>query len=162
MLYTATLSIEIPKTVRNNEMSYKKDYERQVKAILTNAYIFEAVNLDNVPLPPNHIFTESAAWDTGAEISIISPRVVATLGIKPFAETSIMGVGDDERVGVYKIHVGLPNGYLYEDLIVYCSDIDDYDILIGMDLISQSDFFITIINGNNHFYFQLPATGQIG
>lgn len=140
---------------------YKQDFEGRLKAILTEAYIFEAVDLDVNPVPENHIFTHSAAWDTGAEVSIISPRVVKTLGLKSFAETSIMGVGGDEKVGVYKIHVGLPNGFLYEDLIVYCSDIDDYDILIGMDLISQSDFFITNINGNNQFYFRLPAEGGI-
>ena len=62
---------------------------------------------------------------------------------------------------VFCIHVGLPNGYLYEDLIVYCSEIDDYDILIGMDLISQSDFFLTNIKGDNIFAFQYPATGKI-
>ena len=142
-------------------MAFQKDYEGRLKAILTDAYIFEAVDLDENPVPLNRVYTQSAAWDTGAEISIISPRVVEALGLVPFAETSIMGVGGDETVGVYKIHIGLPNGYLYEDLIVYSSDIDDYDMLIGMDLISQSDFFLTNISGNNRFYYQLPATGAV-
>ena len=57
-----------------------------------------------------------------------------------------MGIGGDEEVDVYKVHIGLPNDFLYEDLTVYCGDIDDYDILIGMDLISQSDFFLTNID----------------
>ena len=26
---------------------------------------------------------------------------------------------------------------------VYCSDIDDYDILLGMDIITETDFVIT-------------------
>ena len=56
-----------------------------------------------------------------------------------------MGIGGDENVDVFKIHVGLPNDFLYEDLVVFCSDIDDYDILIGMDIISLSDFFLTNI-----------------
>ena len=72
-----------------------------------------------------------------------------------------MGVGGDEEVGVFQIHIGLPNDFLYEDLIVYCGDIDDYDILIGMDLISLSDFFLTNIKGNTRFCFQIPATGRI-
>ena len=142
-------------------MGFQKDYKGLLKAVMTEAIIFEAVNLDDVPIPQNRIFTDSAVWDTGAEITIVSPRIVKSLGLKPFTETSIMGIGGDERVGVYKIHLGLPNGYLYEDMIVYCSDIDNYDILIGMDLISQSDFFITNIKGNSRFYFQLPAEGHI-
>lgn len=142
-------------------MEYKQDYDGRIKAVLTEAYIFEAVDLDETPEPSDHVFTQSAAWDTGAEVSIISPRVVEALKLKPFAKTSIMGVGGDEEVGVYKNHVGLPNGFLYEDLIVYCSDIDDYDILIGMDLILQSDFFITNIEGNNRFFFRMPAKGTV-
>ncbi|MBR3480372.1 MAG: hypothetical protein IKH32_06725 [Prevotella sp.] len=81
---------------------------------------------------------------------------------EPFEHTSLMGIGGDEEVGVYLIHLGLPNGYLYRNLIVYASDIDDYDVLIGMNLISQSDFFITNIGGNNHFTFDIPATGKVG
>lgn len=142
-------------------MGFQKDYKGLLKAVMTEAIIFEAVNLDDVSVPQNRIFTDSAVWDIGAEITIVSPRIVKSLGLKPFTETSIMGIGGDERVGVYKIHLGLPNGYLYEDMIVYCSDIDNYDILIGMDLISQSDFFITNIKGNSRFYFQLPAEGHI-
>lgn len=72
-----------------------------------------------------------------------------------------MGIGGNEEVDVYKVHVGLPNDFLYEDLIVYCSDIDDYDILIGMDLITLSDFFLTDVEGNTRFCFQMPATGKL-
>ena len=141
-------------------MNYRHDFEGRVKAILSDAYIFEAIDLDNEE-PSNHFFTSNAAWDTGAEITIISPRVVEALHLKPMTQTTVMGIGGDEKVNVYKIHIGLPNDFLYEDLIVYCSDIDDYDILIGMDLISLSDFFLTYVDGNNRFCFQMPATGKI-
>ena len=141
-------------------MIYKQEYEGRLKAILSDAYIFDAIDLDQEE-PSSHFFTSHAAWDTGAEITIISPRVVNALGLKPIAQTTVVGIGGDEQVNVYKIHIGLPNGFLYEDLIVYCSDIDDYDILIGMDLISLSDFFLTYVEGNNKFMFQIPATGSI-
>lgn len=141
-------------------MIYRHDFKGRAKVILSDAYVFEAVNLDNQE-PSNHYFTNHAAWDTGAEISIISPRVVEALNLRPITQTTIMGIGGDEEVNVYKIHVGLPNDFLYEDLIVYCSDIDDYDILIGMDLISLSDFFLTNFEGNTRFCFQMPAVGKI-
>ena len=36
----------------------------------------------------------------------------------------------------------------------------DYDILIGMDIIAKSDFFLTNIDGNSRFFFRLPAEGK--
>lgn len=138
---------------------FSQEYGGELTAIITNALIFEAAEIRAGAALTNRFFTENAAWDTGAEISIIPPRVVNTLHLKPFARTSIMDIGGDEEVGVYKVHLGLPNGYLYKDRYVYCSDIDDYDILIGMDIISKSDFFLTRINDRNYFYFRLPAEG---
>ena len=139
--------------------AYRHDYEGRLKSIMTEAFIFDGIDIDKSHVPAKRAFTKCAVWDTGAEVTVISPRIVEMLGLTPIAHTQLMGIGGDEEVGVYKIHVGLPNGYLYEDLYVYCSDIDNYDILIGMDLISLSDFFLTNINGNNRFYFQMPAQG---
>jgi len=143
-------------------MAYTKDYEGIASAIITDAYVFEGEPIEPGIIPSKRFFTHNACWDTGAEVTMISTRVVEALGLEPFEHTSLMGIGGDEEVGVYLIHLGLPNGYLYRNLIVYASDIDDYDVLIGMNLISQSDFFITNIGGNNHFAFDIPATGMIG
>ena len=136
-------------------MAYIKEYEGIVSAILSDAYVFGDEQITSGTIPTKRFFTHNAAWDTGAEVTIISPRVVEALGIKPFEHTSLMGIGGDEQVDVYRIHLGLPNGYLYRNLIVYCSDIDDYDVLVGMNLIAQSDFFFTNINGKNRFSFDI-------
>ena len=160
MLLSTSVSTQVPQSFGSPQMIYKHDYKGRAKAILSDAYIFEAINLDVVE-PSSHFYTNQAAWDTGAEITMISHRVVDSLHLKPISKTTIMGIGGDEEVEVFRIHVGLPNDFLYEDLTVYCGDIDDYDLLIGMDLISQSDFFLTLIEGNNRFCFQIPAMGEI-
>ena len=141
-------------------MAYIRHYDGFVSAILTDVYVFADEETEQGKIPSKRLFTHNAAWDTGAEVTIISPRVVETLNLQPFEHTSLMGIGGDEQVGVYKIHLGLPNGYLYKNLIVYSSDIDDYDVLIGMNLIAQSDFFLTCIDGKNRFAFDIPATGK--
>ena len=41
-------------------MNYRHDFEGRVKAILSDAYIFEAIDLDNEE-PSNHFFTSNAA-----------------------------------------------------------------------------------------------------
>ena len=143
-------------------MAYMKDYEGIASAIITDAYVFEGEPIEQGIIPAKRFFTHNACWDTCAEVTMISTCVVKALGLEPFEHTSPMGIGGDEEVGVYLIHLGLPNGYLYRNLIVSASDIDDYDVLIGMNLISQSDFFITNIDGQNHFAFDIPAKGKIG
>ena len=99
-------------------MIYNREYEGRAKAVLSDAYLFEAVDLD-VAEPLNHFYTNQAAWDTGAEITMISPRVVDSLKLKPITRTTVMGIGGDEEVEVYKIHIGLPNDFLYEIKISY-------------------------------------------
>ena len=141
---------------------YSQECEGEFTAIISDAYIFEAVETTpGVPLK-NRYFTQNAAWDTGAEVSIISSKIVEALGLKPFTRTTLMGIGGYEEVDVYKVHIGLPNGYLYKNRYMYCSNIEGYDVLLGMDIISKSDFFITNIKGNNRFLFRIPAEGGKG
>ena len=141
-------------------MIYRREFKGKAKVILSDAYVFEAVELDDVE-PSKYYYSDHVAWDTGSEVTLISPRVVDSLKLKPITRTAVMGIGGVEEVTVYKVHLGLPNDFLYEDMTVYCGDIDDYDILIGMDLISLSDFFLTNVDGNNRFYYQMPAVGKI-
>ena len=52
-------------------------------------------------------------------------------------------------------------GKVQLNLEVYCSDIDDYDVLIGMDIIALTDFCISNQDGNTLFSFNLPAKDNI-
>ena len=72
-----------------------------------------------------------------------------------------MGIGRDLVSNTYNVHIGLPNGLLLRDVNVYCSDIDDYDILIGMDIITETDFVITNADNKTTFQFRTPSEGGI-
>ena len=141
--------------------TFKKEFDSLADAILTNAIVMEASKIkDGQSLPP-FVYTDNAAWDTGAQFTFISPRLVETLHLQPYKRGQIMGIGGDQTVNIYLVHIGLPNGQMIYKSEVYCSDIDDYDLLIGMDIIGLTDFLIT--NSNNHttFQFRIPSTGNI-
>ena len=53
------------------------------------------------------------------------------------------------------------DGYLTHDVEVYCSDIDDYDMLLGMDIITLTDFCITNKDNKTKFAFRTPSEGGI-
>lgn len=137
---------------------YTKHYESLSGEITTPAYIFP--KFEEGTLPPLKFYTENAAWDTGAECSIISPYLAQSLNLKSIGKVEARGVGHG-RGELCEIAVALPNGKVIHDLQVYCLDIEDYDILLGMDVINQCDFAITNQNGKTTFSFQSPSSTTI-
>lgn len=141
--------------------SYKKEYGCPAEAIITNALVMPAVELSEGEALPIFHYTESATWDTGAQFTVISPRIVEALQLKPYRQGEIMGIGGDHSAKTYLIHIGLPSGDLIHNVEVYCSDIDDYDLLIGMDIITLTDFCITNNSDKTTFAFRTPSEGGI-
>ena len=99
-------------------------------------------------------------YDCIADAIITNSIVLPAVEMKE-GEGEIMGIGGDQTAKTYKVHIGLPNGSLIHDVEVYCSDIDDYDILIGMDIISLTDFCITNKDNKTRFEFRTPSIGGI-
>jgi len=140
---------------------FVKEYDRKADAIVTNAILMPAGEVrEGRPLPP-YVYTENAAWDTGAQVTIISPRLVEALGLLPCGQGQFMGIGGDQVSDAYLVYVGLSNGDLIGEVKVYCSDIDDYDILLGMDIITETDFLITNKDAKTTFQFRSPSEGGV-
>ena len=75
---------------------FVKKYESKADAIVTNAILMPAGEVrEDHPLPP-YVYTENAAWDTGAQVTIISPRLVESLGLLPCGQGQFMGIGGDQ------------------------------------------------------------------
>lgn len=138
--------------------SFTKQYDGNACNIITNAIVFPGFGLEQMtPETPRH-YSENALWDTGAQMTVISEKVVKALGLKPYGKGTVMGIGGENDVDTYRIHVLLPNGFLACDVEAYCSDIED-DILIGMDIINLTDFVITNTDGNTKFTMRAPSVG---
>lgn len=141
--------------------TFKNEYGQRANAIITNALVMVGDKLvDGQKFPP-FVYTDNATWDTGAEITIISPRIVKTLNLIPYSIGQFVGIGGDQTVNTYKVHIGLPNGKMILNEEVYCSDINDYDLLIGMDIITETDFLLTNADGKTTFQFRTPSEGNI-
>ena len=92
--------------------TFNKEYDGLADAIITNAIVMPAIELKEGEKFPPYYYTDNAAWDTGAQFSFISPRVVESLELQPYREGEIMGIGGDQTAKIYKVHIGLPDGYL--------------------------------------------------
>ena len=140
-------------------MKYKKEYNGKAEAIITEAYIF--TNFKRGELPKWKFYTPVAAWDTGAEHTSISTEVIEALHLKPKSRMPIMVFGGIQEVGIYEVSIGLPNGVVYHDVEVFGADLDEYALLIGMDIITETDFLITNKDGKTQFQFRTPSEGGL-
>ena len=142
--------------------TYRQEYTVLANAIVTNAIVVPTdAEVRAGEQPSIYYYTDSAAWDTGAQFTLISPRVVEALGLNPSGKGQYMGIGGDQESDTFFVHIGLPNGQLKRYVNAYCADLDDYDVLLGMDIITQTDFLITNKDGKTIFQFRTPSEGGV-
>jgi predicted aspartyl protease len=98
-----------------------------------------------------------ALWDTGATGFVITPRIAQALNLVPVNKVKAIGVHNASIVDVVKIEVRLPNKVLVEDIkAMVCNLNQDFDMLIGMDIILAGDFSISNGGGQTLFTFAIP------
>lgn len=139
--------------------SFKKDYHSCRDAIVTDCFILMPADVFDGDGNRRYCKIDNAVWDTGATNTVISPEIVAALGLKPIRQSSISAYGGVFDTFTYKIDLCFDNGYEIKNLEVLSGECSDYDVLIGMDVITQGDFFISTIGGSTSFCFRMPAEG---
>ena len=104
---------------------------------------------------------ESTVWDTGATNTIISSAVIDALGLKPVRQTQIEGVGGCMDSSVYKINIYVDGCLEFTGIEALSGDIGDYDVIIGMDIITLGNFVITNKDDQTWFAFRYPSSEHI-
>lgn len=132
-------------------------FEGLADAIVSECLIFPPADLDKGEEIKEYYHTNIAAWDTGAGSVVISPKVAQALSLSSRGRAIISGAGGDKEGDVCRVHIGLPSGELFENVEVVVDELPDYDILLGMPIISQMDFAITHPNGNTKFTYERPS-----
>ena len=133
--------------------TYKKEYTTLVEDIMTECDIY-SVN-------GRKLHTERAVWDTGADTTIISSRIVKELNLQPYKAGGISGIGGATGSNVYLVHVLVPTGDFVTSVEVMENDFQDIDVLIGMDVIVFGDFLITNKDNMTTFQFRTPSEGGV-
>ncbi len=133
--------------------TYKKEYTTLVEDIMTECDIY-SVN-------GRKFHTERAVWDTGADTTIISSRIVKELNLQPYKAGGISGIGGATGSNVYLVHVLVPTGDFVTSVEVMENDFLDIDVLIGMDVIVFGDFLITNKDNMTTFQFRTPSEGGV-
>jgi hypothetical protein len=102
-------------------------------------------------------------WDTGATATMISKRIVDTLALEPISVTEVIGFHGMEEREVYSITFILAKDVAFEQFPVIGAGslMDEHEVLIGMDIISQLDFAITNFGGQTTHSIRYPSFADI-
>lgn len=103
--------------------------------------------------------TDLAMWDTGANCTCISQKIVRELNLKSIGREDIHTPSGVDIQSKYLVDLFLPNNVRITNLTVFDSDIDNQgiDILIGMDVITKGDFAVSNYDGKTVFTFRIPS-----
>lgn len=99
-------------------------------------------------------------WDTGATKSCISHDVAISLGLTSIGKIDVWGIGGKTPKDQYIVNVILPNGVRFVNLTVSEGDLKGFDVLIGMDIMSQGDVAFSNYGKQSAFSFRLPSCGK--
>lgn len=141
--------------------SYTKEFTGRVSAIVTNCIVFTPDDLSKTT-PRAYYHSQNCAWDTGSEITVICPELAEALGLKEIGRAQVGGIGsEDHESWITEVHLGLPSGETFENLKVFVDELPDYDMIIGMDVMSEMDVAITHSNGHTKFSYERPSKRDI-
>jgi uncharacterized protein YchJ len=99
-----------------------------------------------------------AIWDTGATGSVITEKIVKELDLMPTGMTKVSTASGERDVNTYIVSIWLPNNVVVCNVKVTEGIIHgEYEVLIGMDIITKGDFAITNYDGKTVFTFRFPS-----
>jgi hypothetical protein len=103
-----------------------------------------------------------AIWDTGATASVITEKVVFECGLKQISIQEVHTASEKYLAEVYLISLALPNNVGFFSVRVTKGKLGgEFDVLVGMDVITQGDFAVTNHGGRTFFSFRCPSIEQI-
>lgn len=113
---------------------------------------------------PYELLKKWALWDTGATNSVITTSTAKELNLTEVGVTNVVHYGGTKQSSRYMVNLFLPNRVVIAGVLVTGSeDIvgQDFDVIIGMDIISSGDFSITNENGLTCMSYRHPSIATI-
>lgn len=136
-------------------------FQEKVDSIVTECYVYAATSLTHSDRIKRVKITRTL-WDTGASVSLISARVAKVLGLTSIGKSGVSGYNEGIDVkDTFLVHIGLPTGDIITNIMAMEFESDEYDVVIGMDVICNGDLAITNKGDKTTFSFRIPSEQEI-
>lgn len=146
-------------TEKSEHRGFNKSFSAIVDQLITPVKIVPvSVANDKTPGAPVEF---RALWDTGATVTCVSLKVrdkLTLLPAKPNTTSTLSGFIGGASADLTYVHIFPSDDMELELCSVYMADFDDeeFDIIIGMDIISTGDFAVCNADGKTSFSFAVP------
>ena len=133
-------------------------YTKKYKNVEDRIIIDTSIKFKN-----NAYKSKSTLIDTGANISCISKKLVKKLNLVPVGAAKVSTPSGTAILDKYIVNISFKGKMLFPNVFVLESEIgnQNIDLLIGMDILKNTD--ITISNFDNHTQFSMrfPTSGNL-
>jgi hypothetical protein len=100
-----------------------------------------------------------AMWDTGSMGTCVSTKLARHLGLVPLKAIRLASLHGDSLVNQCFMDIMLPDGIVVQNVkVMEIETPNDFDIIIGMNIIRLGDFSLCNDHGNTVMTFSLPAS----
>lgn len=138
-----------------------RKYQEPAECIVTESYVYVPADLASGE-PVKRVKVGRSLWDTGASVSLISARVAKVLGLQSIGKSGVSGYNEGVDVkDTYLVHIGLPTGDIVTNIMAMEFHSDEYDVVIGMDVICKGDLAVTNKDNKTTFSFRIPSEAEI-
>ena len=140
----------MPEKIQYHTLDF--EYKRIVREISTPVTLYSSFSSLE-----GKIITTSAVWDTGANHSVLSPKIVQELELRAIDTKLVHGINNSNCLS----DVVIATIRLTDDLVLTgrrfsVNNIPGTDVLIGMDIIMLGNFVINNTDGKSSFSFVIP------
>lgn len=135
----------------------------RLNRIVTNIQITAAYDPAAPPSPPPNVATAKALWDTGATNTCITPSLAKSMGLSQVGVATMdHGGGKSDKLPRYLVNLTLPNQVtIAGQMITELPAAQEFDVIIGMDIITHGDFSISNVVGKTCLSFRIPSCDVI-
>lgn len=135
-------------------LSFTITYNGITNRIKSDAFVSKPESSGKVKL--------KALWDTGATQCVISEKYAQTIGLSKVGEATMNHAGGFSKVNVYIADIELLNKVVVKDVkLLSTQSINDFDMIIGMNVITLGDFCITNKDKKTVVSFRYPSESKI-
>ena len=136
-------------------------FQEKIDSIVTESYVYAPTDLAQGG-SVKRVKIQRSLWDTGASVTLISARVAKVLGLTSIGKSGVSGYNQGIDVkDTFLVHIGLPTGDIITNIMAMEFDTDEYDVVIGMDVICNGDLAITNKDDKTTFLFRIPSEQEI-
>lgn len=136
-------------------------FQEKIDSIVTESYVYAPTDLAQGE-SVKRVKIQRSLWDTGASVTLISARVAKVLGLTSIGKSGVSGYNQGIDVkDTFLVHIGLPTGDIITNIMAMEFDTDEYDVVIGMDVICNGDLAITNKDDKTTFSFRIPSEQEI-